>query len=191
MTNSNPDGAFDVAVRCKPNRGQALSERTNHDVVSVPVPERELLGSSIRVRVRLLFEAGDERACPFQCHIEIVDAEEQEEPVARCRIVRARQRRMLVRAPLVEAEQDSSIRIEDLTKVGMARPCLGLGEERLVPFEATRHIAYADDRPNAFHDISPANQDRGFAILERAPRSFNNTTMASHRASPIASLTRI
>src|SRR6266436_2570517 len=38
----------------------------------------------------------------------------------------------------------------------MARSCLGLAEERLVPFEATRHIAYADDRPGAFHDISPA-----------------------------------
>src|SRR5205807_10522780 len=90
-----------------------------------------------------------------QCHIEIVDAEEQEEPVTRCRGVRARQRRMLVRAPLVEAEQDSSIRIDDLTKVVMAGSCLGLAEERLVPFEATRHIAYADDRPGAFHDISP------------------------------------
>src|SRR5260370_26031852 len=32
---------------------------------------------------------------------------------------------------------------------------LRLAEERLVPFEATRHIAYADDRPGAFHDISP------------------------------------
>ena len=42
-----------------------------------------------------------------------------------------------MRAPLVEAEQDSSIRIEDLTKVGMGRSCLGLAEERLVPFEAT------------------------------------------------------
>src|ERR1700681_1539837 len=130
-------------------------ERTNHDVVSVRIPERELLCSSIRVRVRLLFEPGDERACPFQRHIEIVDAEEQEEPVARCRVLRARQRRMLVRAPLVEAEQDSSIRIDNLTKVVMAWSCLGLGEERLVPFEATRHIAYADDRPRAFHDISP------------------------------------
>jgi hypothetical protein len=79
--------------------------------------------------VRLLFEPDDKRACPFQGHIEIVDAEEQEKPVARCRAVRARQRRMLVRAPLVEAEQDSSIRIEELAKVGMARLCLGLAEE--------------------------------------------------------------
>ena len=104
-------------------------ERTNRDVVSVPIPERELLCSGIRVRVRLLFESGDERPRPFQCHIEIVDAEEQEEPVARCRVVPAHQRRMLVRAPLVEAEQDSSIRIEDLTKVSMAGWCLGLAEE--------------------------------------------------------------
>ena len=56
--------------------------------------------------------------------------------------------------PTGEAEQDSSIRIENLTKVVMVRLCLGLAEERLVPFEATRHIAYADDRPGAFHDIS-------------------------------------
>src|SRR5713226_1812974 len=138
-------------------------ERTNHNVVSVRIPERELFCSRIRVRVRLLFEPGNERACPFQCHIEIVDAEEQEEPVARCRPVRARQRRMLVRAPLVEAEQDSSIRIEDLTKVSMARSCLGLAEERLVPFEASRHIAYADDRPRAFHDISLVYQRPGYA----------------------------
>jgi hypothetical protein len=58
---------------------------------------------------------------------------------------------MLVRAPLVEAQQDSSIRIEDLTKVGMARLALGLAEERLVPFEATGDVA---DRPRAFHRIS-------------------------------------
>src|SRR5882762_4163285 len=60
---------------------------------------------------------------------------------------------MFVRAPLVEAEQDSSVRIDDLTKIGMVRSSLGLAEERLVPFEATRHIAYADDRPGAFHDV--------------------------------------
>src|SRR5258705_7950031 len=130
-------------------------ERTNRDVVSVRIPERELLCASIGVHVRLLFEPGDESACPFQGHIEIVDAKEQQEPVARCRLVPAHQRRMLVRAPLVEAEKESSIRIEELTKVSMARSCLGLAKERLVPFEASRHVAHADDRPRAFHDISP------------------------------------
>jgi hypothetical protein len=61
---------------------------------------------------------------------------------------------MVVRAPLVEAEQDGAIRIQDLTKIVMARRRLGLAEERLVPFEAVRNVTYADDRPCAFHCIS-------------------------------------
>jgi hypothetical protein len=107
----------------------------------------------MRVHVGLLFEPGDESACSLQCHVEIVDAEEQEEAVARRRLVRAHQGGMLVRAPLVEAEQDGSIRIQDLTKVVMARRRLGLAEERLVPFEATGNVADADDRPRAFHRV--------------------------------------
>jgi hypothetical protein len=70
--------------------------------------------------VRLFFEARDERACPLQCRTEVVDAEEQEEPIARWRFVGAHQGGMPVRAPLVKAEQDGSIRIQDLTKVIMA-----------------------------------------------------------------------
>jgi hypothetical protein len=66
-----------------------------------------------------LFEQRDERTCPFQCPVEIVDAEEQEEAVARWRLVWAHQGGMLVRAPLVEADQDGSVRIQDLTKVVM------------------------------------------------------------------------
>jgi len=58
---------------------------------------------------------------------------------------------MLVRAPTVEAEQDGSIRILDLTKVVMARRRLWLAKERLVPFEAARDVTYANDRPCAFH----------------------------------------
>ena len=61
---------------------------------------------------------------------------------------------MLVRAPLVKAEQDGSIRIQDLTKVVMARRRLGLAEERLIPLEAAGNVPYADDRPCAFHCIS-------------------------------------
>jgi len=58
-----------------------------------------------------------------------------------------------MRAPLVEAEQNGSIRIQDLTKVVMARKRLGLAEERLVPFEAGGNVGYADDRPCAFHRL--------------------------------------
>src|SRR5213076_3338548 len=109
---------------------------------------------SVRVHVRLLFEPGDESACPFQCRVEIVDAKEQEEPVARWRLVRTHQGGMLVRAPLVEAEQHGSIRIQDLAKVVMARMRLGLAKERQVPFEAGRDVVYANDRPCTFHRIS-------------------------------------
>ena len=61
---------------------------------------------------------------------------------------------MLVRAPLVKAKQDGTIRIQDLTKVVMTRSRLRLAEERLVPFEATGNVVYADDCPCAFHRIS-------------------------------------
>ena len=58
-----------------------------------------------------------------------------------------------MRAPLVQAEQDGTIRIQDLTKIVMLRKRLELAEERLVPFEAAGNVAYADDRPRAFHRI--------------------------------------
>src|SRR5947207_15853303 len=67
---------------------------------------------------------------------------------------------MFMRAPLVEAEQNGSIRIQDLTKVVMARRRLGLTEERLVRFEAGGNVAYADDRPGAFHSISAVGLTR-------------------------------
>jgi hypothetical protein len=60
---------------------------------------------------------------------------------------------MLVRAPLVKAKQDGSIRIQDLTKVVMARRRLGLAEKRLIPSEAAWNVANADDGPCAFHCI--------------------------------------
>src|SRR6266702_1998162 len=91
-------------------------ERADHYVVSVRIPERKLHCSSARVHVRLFIEPSDESACPFQRHVEIIDTEKQEEAVARCRVVRTRQRWMLVRAPLMEAEQNRSIRVEDLTE---------------------------------------------------------------------------
>jgi hypothetical protein len=56
-----------------------------------------------------------------------------------------------VHAPLVEAEQDGSIRIQDLAPTVMGRTPLGLAKERLVPFEATSNVTNADNRPSAFH----------------------------------------
>ena len=60
----------------------------------------------------------------------------------------------------MEAEQDGSICIQDLTKIVMARSRLGLAEERLIPFEAGGNVAYADDRPSAFHRISAVGLTR-------------------------------
>ena len=57
----------------------------------------------------LFFQTADERPRPWQGYVKVVDPEEQEEAVARRRLVRAHQGGMLVRAPLVEAKQDGSI----------------------------------------------------------------------------------
>jgi hypothetical protein len=118
---------------------------------------------SVRVHVGLLFEPGDESACSLQYNVEIVDAEEQEETITRRPLAWTHQGWMLVRAPLVDAEQDGSIRIQDLTKVVMARRRPGLAEERLLPFEAAGNVAYADDCPCAFHSISAV----GLTTIER------------------------
>jgi hypothetical protein len=128
--------------------------------------------------VGFLFEPGDKSTGPLQCHVEIVDAEEQEQPVARWRLVRAHQGWMLVRAPLVEAEQHSSIRIQDLTKVVMARKRLGLAKQRLVPFEAAWNVGYADDRPCAFHHISAVG-------LTRIRRKLSSNSVFIHEGLPI------
>jgi hypothetical protein len=105
--------------------------------------------------VRLFFEALRKSAGPLQCLLVIVNPEEQQEAVPRRAVVGPHQRRMVLDAPLMNAEQDSSIRIEELPKVGMTRRPRRLAEQRLVPLEAPRHIAHADDRPRAFHGRPP------------------------------------
>lgn len=56
---------------------------------------------------------------PWERHVEIIDTEEQEEPVAGLRALGARQGRVLMGAPRVKAEQDGFIRVDDLTEVVM------------------------------------------------------------------------
>src|ERR1700723_3722177 len=60
----------------------ARRERTDRDVISVRISERELIGLSVRIHVWLLFEASDKRSCPLKRHVEIIDTEEQQEAVA-------------------------------------------------------------------------------------------------------------
>jgi hypothetical protein len=67
----------------------------------------------------------------------------------------------------MKAEQDRSIRIQDLAKVVVGRKHLGLAEERLVPFEAGRDIACANGRPHTFHRMNShePSETFGFTVL--------------------------
>ena len=67
------------------------SERTDRNVISVRISERELLGLSVRIHVWFLFEPSDERACPLKRQVEIIDTEEQQEAVAGCPVIWAHQ----------------------------------------------------------------------------------------------------
>jgi len=71
--------------------------------------------------VRLLLELRDESPCSRQRRVEIIDPEKQEKPIARPRLIGTHQGGMLMSAPLVKAEQDRSIRVEDLAEVVMGR----------------------------------------------------------------------
>src|ERR1700675_1135270 len=66
-------------------------ERTDRNLISVRISERELLGLSVRIHVWLLFEPSDERACPLKRQVEIIDTEEQQETVAGCPVIWAQQ----------------------------------------------------------------------------------------------------
>src|SRR5215510_13757827 len=89
---------------------------------------------------------------------------------------------MLVRAPLVEAEQDGAICIHELTKVVMARRRRWLAEERLVPLEAAGNVAHPDDRPCAFHRISLVYlSPSGLPAVRRRIAAFRRLAFVSSR----------
>ena len=69
----------------------ACRQRTDRNVISVRISERELLRSSVRIEVWLLFESTDERACPLKRQVEIIDTKEQQEAIAGCPVIRAHQ----------------------------------------------------------------------------------------------------
>ncbi len=79
--------------------------------------------------MRLLFQPGDKSACPLQGHVEIIDSEKQQKTVAGSTVAGTHQGRVVMGTPLVKAEQDRSIGVEELTKVGMPRSCRRLAEE--------------------------------------------------------------
>ncbi len=50
-----------------------------------------VLGLRVRIHVWLLFEPSDERACPLERQVEIIDTEEQQEAVAGYCVIGAHQ----------------------------------------------------------------------------------------------------
>ena len=56
-----------------------------------------------------------------------------------------------MRAPLVQAEQNRAVVIQQLAPMIMGRSRLGLAEEALIPREAGGYISYANDGPGALH----------------------------------------
>src|SRR6516164_5903446 len=75
---------------------------------------------------------------------------------------------MLVGAPLVEAEQDRSVCIEDLCKVVMGRNGRRLTEQRLIPLEAAWHIGCPNDGPRALHWLPLC----GPTLVQTGPATF-------------------
>jgi hypothetical protein len=133
--------------------GLGRIERTDHDVIAVGISERKFHSSSARVHMGLLFQSVDERARPGQSVVEIIDAEKQEETVARRGGFGARQCGMLVGTPPVETEQDRSIRVEDLPEVIVTGSRRRQAKKRLIPLETGGHIGDANDRPGALHKV--------------------------------------
>ena len=73
----------------------------------------------------LFFQPAGERARPWQSCVKVVDPEEQEEAVSWLGVVGTCQRGMLVGTPLVETEQDRSIRVGDLPESSWAGAASG------------------------------------------------------------------
>jgi hypothetical protein len=82
-----PRPALGISYRALSGR----RERTDRNVISVRISERELLGLGVRIHVWLLFELSDESACPLKGQVEIIHTEEQQEPVAGCPVIGAQQ----------------------------------------------------------------------------------------------------
>src|SRR4051812_13089792 len=63
---------------------------------------------------------------------------------------------MLMRIPFVQAKQHHAVNVDELSEIGMRRCRCRLAEQRLIPAQAERHVANADDRPEAFHAYPPS-----------------------------------
>ena len=98
-----------------------------------------------------LFQSSDEGGRPKQRLVEVVNTKEQEQSIAGLSVPRTGRGWMLVGSLLVEAKQDSSIRVYYLPEVLMSGTRFPLAKQRLIPIEAARNINNTDDCPRALH----------------------------------------
>ena len=82
MTQHGHAGTFHMTME-----GLGRIERTDGDVISIRISERKLHSSSAGIHMWLFFQPTDERTRPWQSYVKVVDAEEQEEAVARLGVV--------------------------------------------------------------------------------------------------------
>src|SRR6185312_10256628 len=91
---------------------------------------------------------------------------------------------MLFDAPLVETEQNRSIRVEDLPEVAMAGRRRRQAEERLVPVETAGHIVDADDRPGTLHVFFRNLPFENGLTVQPVARRSNGINPSTERGSP-------
>jgi len=71
----------------------------------------------VRIHVRLFLEANDQSTRPLHGHRKVIHAEEQKEPVAGRTAVGAHERGVVLYPPLMETDQNGSVRVEYLAEI--------------------------------------------------------------------------
>ena len=136
-----------------------LRERADHDVIAIRIRKCKFSSPCRRVHVWLLVETRHKSASAMQRHVKVVDTEEQEKPISRLRGVRTPQGRVIMGTPLVEAQQDGSILVADLSPVFMSRSSSRPAKERLVPMATARYVCHSDNCPCALHGVLTYGRD--------------------------------
>src|SRR5436190_19996446 len=79
---------------------------------------------------------------------------------------------MVMRAPLMQAEQHRAVAIQELTPMIMGRSRVRLAEEGLIPGEAGSYVSYANDGPGALHGFDRTLNTCSSWIVFQAPQEF-------------------
>ena len=126
-------------------------ECADRDIVTIGIPERKLQRMRVWIYSRLFCEWGGESIRTSQRGVEVVDAKEQKQSVARSAVLRARQRRVTVISPMMEAEKDSAILSQDLIESRIPGVTVSRVQQDPIPPRTPLHIRNPDNWPCSFH----------------------------------------